>query len=118
MILDRENMFMDAQAASGMSNALSDVVANGAGGDAANPLWLYAGVKGGNAAGKLTVALETDSVEAFSAPVALGTYEGKAGAPVRAKLPLGAKKFLRLKVTSTFTSGTVTAGLVSDVDAQ
>ncbi len=116
MIFDKENLFLDGVAASGMTNALSNVVVNGEGGNAANPLYLFAGVKGGDAGKKITVVLETADVEAFTTPVTLGTFEGTATAPVKAKLPIGAKKYLRLKVTSTFTAGTVTAGLVNDVD--
>lgn len=117
MIFDKENMFMDKIDVTAIP-AMSDVVANGAGGDAVNSLNLVvvvAAASGGS--GVISAILETADDEGFTAPLALGTYTNVTGKPViKVKLPIGCKKYLRIKPTTTYTAGAMTAGLVSDVD--
>ena len=118
MVFDGENTFMYKKAISG-ATVVSDVVANVNGGDAYNPLWFYVVVNKALNAGPATVELLTSDKEAMTSPVTLGSYKVDAdkGKKLAAKLPLGAKAFLQVKVSGqTFTAGEMTAALVADVD--
>ena len=127
MIFDYENMFLDHKAASsyGTTAAYSDnVVANGNGGNAYDPAFLVVNVSGAaTAGGNITVVLQTSDAEAFgSGVVDMATYTvpaGSLGTVVKERIPYGAKKFLRLKLTGSAAvtgNGKITAGLVWDVD--
>ena len=114
MIFDQENIFFDATTDLSESN----VIANVGGGDAANPLFLVVVAVGAELAGA-TFTLETCNDEEFSDSTELGSFttpdEDATGAVIRAKVPYGAKKFLRLTCDTTSTEAEVTAGLVADV---
>ena len=107
-ILDGENLFFNAKP---LANATleSDVLKVGPG-DAGDPAILVLRVKDAGS-GTLKTVLETSMMDNFAAPKTLGTYEQ---VPLSVHLPRGNRGYLRLKVTSTYTKGTVTAGLVLD----
>lgn len=90
----------------------SDIVDYGKG-DAGDPPRLVVAVHGGSAGGKVVTALQTSDDEAFASPVTLGTYDGD---PLAVAVPYGCKRYLRLVVTSTYTTGTIDAALVADAD--
>lgn len=118
MRLDKENIFFEKPAAELVDGALGDVIAMG-GGDSINPMWLYVGPK--LESGSVALTLETADDEAFSEAVALGSFTLDEKAPVRAKVPLGVKKYLRIKASesSTPTNATaakIVAALAVDVD--
>lgn len=120
MIFDGENTFMLKKAMTG-ATVTSDVVANTNSGDAYNQLWLFVGVNKDLSGGPATIELLTADTEKMTGAKVIGTYkvEAKKGSKVMAKLPLGAKAFLQVKVSGqTFTAGELTAALVSDVDLQ
>ncbi len=127
MIFDAGNLFLDKKAAStyGTTAAYSDnVVANTGGGNAEEACWLVVVVSNAaTAGGNLTITLQTSDVEAFSsgvvdlyaAPVATSSI----GEVVAVRVPVGAKKFFRLKLQGSASitgSGKITAGLVADAD--
>lgn len=125
MIFDYENMFLNKKAAStyGTTAAYSDVVANGNGGNAYDPCFLAINVAAAAiAGGNISVVLQTSDTEAFTVPVDMATYSvpiGALGTVVKERIPFGAKKYLRLKLTGSASvtgNGVITAGLVSDVD--
>ena len=108
MILDGENLFFDGKALSA-ATIESDVLAVGAG-EAGDPVILVVRVKDAGA-GTLKTVLETSATADFSAAKTLGTFDA---VPLSVHLPRGNQGFLRLKATSTYTKGTITAGLVLD----
>lgn len=110
MIFDAENMFFEDKALSSGS-ITSDIVFVGKG-EAGDPLTLVAQIIGATS-GTLSIDLVTATDEAFTSPVTLATYETF---PVKTKLPRGNKGYLKLTATSTYTDGTLTAGLVLDDD--
>lgn len=114
MILDRENIFFEKNASDLTANMLSDVIQTG-GGNAVNPMYLYVGPA--LESGDIDLALEISDDEAFSSPTTIikGSFSKE---PIRTKLPIGLKKFMRLKVTESNspTGGKITAALVVDVD--
>lgn len=112
MIFDAENMFCDKKEISS-AEFYSDVVENSGGGDAYNPVFLFLVVTGGNTEGTIETELQTADDEEFTTPTIASTYESS---QIQTKLPHGMKKFMRLKVTSTYTTGKITAALVGDVD--
>ena len=111
MILDKENTFLDAKALSA-STITSNVIYTGPG-DSGCPMFLALQVSKDAGTGTLETVLETSADEAFTSVVTLGTYQA---VPLSTPLPRGNLGYLRLKVTSTYTKGTVTAGLVLDDD--
>lgn len=111
MIVDAGTEFFYDQALSA-TDITSSTVDYGKG-DAGDPPRLVLAVHNGSAGGKVTVKLQTADDEAFSSPKELGEYEG---APLAVALPYGCKRYLRLVVTSTYTSGTMDAALVADAD--
>ena len=119
MIFDKENLFYDHKPVTELGSA-SDVVANVGGGSAYDPLFLVVVVAKAALGGKLTLALQTDDDEAFSAAETVGTYEIPAGAQgqtLAVKLPYGLKKFIRLAPSGTQSGDAiVNAGLVVDAD--
>ena len=111
MLLDQENMYIDKA-------LTSNVIANGGGGDAADPLFLIIFANTAlTAASGATAALVTSDDESFSESNTLATYTlaaSKKGLLVAAKLPYGMKKYSKLTVTGA-TAGTLTAGLTETV---
>ena len=127
MIFDAGNLFLDKKAAStyGTTAAYSDnVVANTGGGDAEEATWLVVIVaEAATAGGNLTITLQTSDAEAFSSGVvdlyAKTVATGSIGQVVAVRVPVGAKKFFRLKLQGSASitgSGKITAGLVADAD--
>ena len=112
MIRDGENTFFEKHALTA-ATIVSDVIQVGSG-ETGEPMWLVLTVNGATPTeGTLSTILETSDTEDFAQITQLGTYTNL---PLHAKLPRGNKKYLRLKSTSTFTAGTVTASLVYDDD--
>ena len=111
MIFDAENTFFDATTLTS-GKIVSDIVKLGPG-EAGDPLILFANVSKASSSGTLSIAVQTSEDEQFSNPVTLATY---AALPVKAKLPRGNLGYIRLEATSTYTDGTLTAGLVLDDD--
>lgn len=108
MIWDGENLFFWKSALSAAT--LTSDVLNVGPGEASDPMTLHVSVSNGSAGGTLSATvLETSATEDFSSPTTLATYST---VPVAAKIPRGNKGYLRIKATSTYTSGTLTAGLV------
>jgi len=127
MIFDAGNLFLDKKAAStyGTTAAYSDnVVANTGGGNAEEACWLVVVVsEAATAGGNLTITLQTSDAEAFSSGVvdlfAATVAIGSIGQVVSVRVPVGAKKFFRLKLqgsASVTGNGKITAGLVADAD--
>lgn len=118
MVFDGENLFFKNKVMSG-STINSDVVANGKGGDAYDPLWLLVVVNKDLSAGPATVELVTGDTDKMAGSKTIGSYkvDAKKGSKIMARVPVGAKSYLQVKVSGqTFTSGELTAALVSDVD--
>lgn len=112
MIRDGENTFFEKKALSA-ATVVSDIIQIGAG-ETGEPMWLILTAKDtAPTDGTLTTILETSDTEDFAQITQLGTYTNL---PLHAKLPRGNKKYLRLKTTSTFTGGAMTASLVYDDD--
>ncbi|BEU87453.1 hypothetical protein TAMA11512_09170 [Selenomonas sp. TAMA-11512] len=107
-ILDGENLFYNAAALS--KAAIDSNVLKVGPGDAGDPPILVLRVKDAGT-GTFKTVLETSAKEDFSAPKTLGTYEQ---VPLSVHLPRGNLGYLRIKGTSTYAKGTVTAGLVLD----
>lgn len=116
MILDKYNLFSNAQAVT--ASAASESVYDNNGGDPNTDLFLEINVvEAADAAGAATVtfALQTDSDEAFGSATTLYTSAAIALAgmtlgavPVKIKLPMGLERYLR--VYYTVATGPLTAG--------
>jgi hypothetical protein len=79
-------------------------------------MFLEAFLKGGTGdSASLTVTIQTAVDAAFTTPVALGEF-AFSGAAGKKSLPMprGNLGYVRLKLASTYTGGTLTAGLVVD----
>jgi hypothetical protein len=109
MIFDGENLFFRAKALSA-ADIVSDVVKTGKG-DAYDPMKLVLSVADGDSGKALTTKLQTSADEAFTTPVTLATFTE---VPLSSPVPRGDLGYLRLVVTSTYTAGTMTSGLVMD----
>ena len=107
-ILDGENLFFNAKTLSN-GEITSDVLKVGPG-DAGDPTILVLRVKGAGT-GTFKTVLETSATENFASPKTLGIYDQ---VPLSVHLPRGNLGYLRIKGTSTYTNGTITAGLVLD----
>lgn len=127
MIFDAGNLFLDKKAAStyGTTAAYSDnVVANTGGGNAEEACWLVVVVsEAATAGGTLTITLQTSDAEAFGSGVvdlfSKAVATGSIGEVVAVRVPVGAKKFFRLKLQGSASitgNGKITAGLVADAD--
>ena len=127
MIFDAGNLFLHKKAAStyGTTAAYSDnIVANTGGGDAEEATWLVVVVDtAATAGGNLTITLQTCDAEGFGSGVvdlyAKTVATGSIGEVVCVRVPVGAKKFFRLKLQGSASitgSGKITAGLVADAD--
>ena len=116
MIMDAENTFIYKTDLAGTSQ-VSDVVMNGAGGDAVQALWLAVRLHEA-VSSAATVALITSDVEAMTSPTTLATYNiATTTKEINARLPKGCKKYLRLDFAAAvaLTTGNVTGALVLDV---
>ena len=111
MIFDGENLFFKEKALSN-STLTSDVIHYGEG-EAGEPPWVVFMTTGASGGSSLSTVIETSKTEDMSSSTELGTFTGTS---FKVKLPRGNKGYLRLKSTGDYTSGTVTAGLVLDVD--
>ena len=129
MIFDAGNLFLDKKAAStyGTTAAYSDnVVANTGGGHAYEAPWLAVLVTGAaTAGGNLTITLQTCDAEGFGSGVvdlyAATVASGSQGEVIAVRVPVGAKKFFRLKLQGSASmtgDAVVTAGLVLDADIE
>ena len=109
MIFDQQRVFLDKK---NLTNGeiTSDILDMGVG-EASMPLTLVVLVSKDAGTGTLKIVLETSVMDNFAAPKTIGTYDQ---VPLSVHLPRGNRGYLRLKVTSTYTKGTVTAGLVLD----
>lgn len=116
MIIDKELMFSNAQALTAAAVS-TNVVDQGAAGDAYAALWL---VVNNSAAitGTLGFELQTSADEAFTSPITLmsiaAAARSAAGNIFKGRIPVGAKKYLRLNYTGAPTAGSVSAFLVKD----
>lgn len=125
MILDKANLFSDAQAVTdpSYSDSVIDLGASGRG--KGEPVEVFCQVVADFIAGEtVTVTLETASDEAFTSPVTLKATGAVATASLKAgyrfslgTLPEGALRYVRLKydTSETLTAGAITAGLAYDV---
>ena len=125
MIFDYENMFLCKKAVSSYdtTEVVADhVVSNNHGGNAFNRpvfvVWVTGAALGG---GDLTITLQTSDDESFSSGVVdLAAYtvlSGSQGQVIAANVPMGAKKYLRLKLKGSDSitgDGVITAALVTD----
>lgn len=109
MIRDAQNTFVHD---TDVSTATSNVVFVG-GGDAVKEMYLYAHVGGGTGG---SVALKTSDDEAMGSAVTLGTWPLAGGAPVKARVPIGMKKYLQVAITKGSLTGNISAYLAYDVD--
>ena len=121
MIYDGENTFAWGTdlSATTTTEKYSDVIKTNKG-DAYNSTWLMAHADQALAA-DMTITLETSADEAFTSPVALGTYAlpKTKGSMVKAHVPVGDLGYLRIgysTTTGTITAGKLYAALVLDVD--
>lgn len=133
MLIDTLNEFSDAQAITATA-ASTNVIDLGAAGDAiGRELYLHvlvtADFDSGADDGTLTVALQTDTVEAFSSPTTLFTTAAVLEAAMvagywiaRVRVPAGNEGFLRAYYTvagsGDFTAGAVDAFLSPSVQDQ
>lgn len=113
MIFDGENTFFHKKELSA-AEIVSDAVQVG-NGETGEPMWLVltVGSDKAPAEGTIQTVLETSDTEDFANAVTLGTYTKL---PLQIKVPRGNLKYLRIKATSTFTAGNMTAGLLYDDD--
>lgn len=109
MIFDAQNMFFDAKPLSA-GTIMSDVISVGVG-ESYEPMKIVINVPGMDKSKAVSAELQTAVDEAFSSPVKLADF---AKAPCSGFVPRGNLGYLRLKVTSTSTTGRITAGLVFD----
>lgn len=118
MLLDQTLVFSDKQTLSTSAEASTHVIDQGAEGDTFGRLWLV--VKSdADAAGNVTVALETSDEEAFTDKTTLFSRQlakaelVKDAAPVKIAVPAGAKRYLRAYYTPAG-AATVTAFLTDN----
>ena len=112
MIFDQDAMFLDKAT----SIATSNVLANGGGGDAGDPLFLVVH-SDAKETSSLTFAVKTADTEDMANAVTLGTFtspENAEGYIIAAKLPYGLKKFVRIDGSGS-PAGKISAGLAIDV---
>lgn len=132
MILDKENMFSENQAvtATAVSTDIVDLGPGDTGPSEGVSLFVTAGTAF-TGAGTISVMVETSDElngagTALSGAVTVATYPVSndallaGGKLVGARLPHGMKRYARLNyaVTGTVAAGTLTAGLVWDVQAE
>ena len=113
MIYDGENLFFYNKPLSA-ATLTSDVIKVGLG-ESYEPMKIVVLVPGMDTSKNVSVELQTAEDEAFTAPVTLATF---AKAPANGFVPRGNLGYLRIKATSTSTTGTITAGLVYDDNVQ
>lgn len=125
MIMDKENMYSDAQAvtASGMS---TNIIDQGKAADSYKRMFWIVQAKADFAGGtSLQAVLQVSDTEDFASPVNLASSpvvavaDLKAGKDViKVGVPIGMKRYSRTQyiVDGTMTAGTFDSGLVLDVD--
>lgn len=117
-------MIRDAQNTFGTKiNLATDTVSTNVihvgGGDAVNQMYLYVNANTAIVGTGGSISLETSDAENFGTKTVLGTYPLSTGVgeQVKARLPIGCKKYLRLAITKgSITAGTVIAYLAYDVN--
>lgn len=109
MIFDQQRVFLDKVKLKN-GEITSDILDMGIG-EASQPLTLVLIVSKDAETGTFKTVLETSATENFASPKTLGTYDQ---VPLSVHLPRGNLGYLRIKGASTYTKGTVTAGLVLD----
>lgn len=115
MIYDGENILSNGVTLSSATTT-SDVLNLGPG-ESYQPMFLVSHLKGGTGTTPtLTVTIQTATDSAFTTPVALGEFilSGTGNSHKSLPMPRGNLGYVRLKLVSTFTGGTFTAGLVVD----
>lgn len=115
MIFDGENILSNKVTLSS-ATTYSDVLNLGVG-ESYQPMFLEAFLKGGTGTSPtLTATIQTATDSAFTTPVALGefAFSGTGAHKHSMPMPRGNLGYVRLKLVSTFTGGTFTAGLVVD----
>ena len=115
MYIDKENLFSNEQnLASGVSTNVIDLNAVG---DAYEELWVMATFsKVIGASEVVAIDVETSDTESFASVKSLITIKSSPGVKsVKARLPQGKNRFLRLKYAVTGASGKVSAFLTPDV---
>ena len=110
MIRDAENTFIANEDIGTESN----VVFVG-GGDAVKEMYLFVSVAAGTGG---TVTLNTSDEVAMSDAAVLGEYPLAADSPVKARVPIGMKKYLQVDIAAGSCTGKVSAYLAYDVDVQ
>lgn len=117
MITDKELRFFDKAALPATSDILNAGKGDAGRGD---PLWLFLAILGAPATAA-TVKVKTSHNADMSSPVEIATHTVAAadvqrgGVVLKAKLPVGCRKYLQLDLTGPAT-GTVSAGIVLGVD--
>lgn len=130
MILDKENLFSDAQAVTATAPS-TNVIDLGAVRDVGkgNELELLIAVTttvlAAGGASTTTFSLQTDTAEGFGTAVtlwtsaAIGKADLVAGYQIKVRVPRGVKRYLRLLytvATNDLTAGAFTAGILLDPD--
>ncbi len=128
MIRDAQNTFCKDLAVSAFDAdaEYTNIIDGTAAGDAVNQMYLMIANTTALKDGTLTATLQTCALEDFSADVVdLGAYEvaKTKGVRVRARVPIGCLRYLRVQLVSTLDlnktslgAGAVTAALVYDVE--
>lgn len=115
MIRDQGIFFLDGVAIASLPTN-STVLENGTGGGPINEQWLnLVVIEPVPVTGTITAELQSSDTSTFTASTTHATYVSRDGV-INTKLPPGIGKYLRLKLTKTYTAGKVTSSLVSDVD--
>lgn len=109
MIFDAENLFFHKKPLSA-ATILSDVISVGVG-ESYEPMKIVINTPGADKSKTVSAELQTAADEAFTTPVTLATF---AKTPCSGIMPRGNLGYLRMKITSTSTTGTITAGLTLD----
>lgn len=112
MIFDGENLFLDKKTLS--AGTIESNIVNVGPGETYQPMFLVTLVQDGTKDGAATVTLKTSAKADMSDAVTLGSYAKLGSQPV----PRGNLGYLQLSVESTYTGGTMTAGLVVDDDVK
>lgn len=117
MILDKQLFFSDKQTLTAVAVS-TNVVDQGAAGDAYDALWFVLNVTTA-ITGTLGFELQTSTDEAFTSPIKLCTLaaaaHGSTGNVIITRVPKGAKKYLRVNYIGAPTAGAVTAFLAKDI---
>lgn len=117
MILDKELIFSNKQALTA-AGASTDVVDQGAAGDAYDALWLVVNVTTA-ITGNLGFDLETDDNSSFTSAKKLLSIAAADRTAIenifKGRLPKGCERYLRILYTGTVSAGNMSAFLVKDL---